>query len=627
MPGKPGFFSELKRRHIWRVAIAYAVAGWLLVQIATQVLPVFHMPDWTPQLVVILVAIGFPFALVLAWAFEFTPGGIRRTEPADSPNARPVAGGHAAGHKFNTVVITLLIIAVALLGWRLLALRRPPAAAVATTPGAPAPPRSSAAPPSIDATRAASVAPVPAAFHPPANSIMVLPFSNLGNDPKQAYFSDGVTQELTSALGQNTGLVVIAWNTASRYATSKQAPSEIGRALNVAHILAGSIQRDGQRIRVSAELIDTANGRQLWSAHYDDTLTNIFAVQDKISAAIADALQVKFAGMRSAPTRSPEAHELYLKGLVALDRATAPDAQAAQDHFRQALKLDPDYADAWAGLAQTWVWLSLYSTLPLADAAPQTRAAADKALALDPDNVRALVAVAGIDLTEGKTAEATAKFVRAIDLDPSNAAARQGYGLTLPPEQALIQFQEAVRLDPQYAMAQTTLSFGYLDQGDWARAVTAGQAWNKTAPRNLDAAFLLAFAFTQMNRGGDAIKAFDLVEPATALDRQLVDAGRMTYRALLEPGLRDQAVGLLERLRKADMSPVGRVELVQLFLALGEKAPTRELLEAFCKGAPIGCRDLAINPIYAPLRGDPDFEKLVRRYAPATPGSGPAASR
>jgi hypothetical protein len=150
---------------------------------------------------------------------------------------------------------------------------------------------------------------------------------------------------------------------------------------------------------------------------------------------------------------------------------------------------------------------------------------------------------------------------------------------------------------------------------------------NKAAPKNTDAAFLLAFAYTQMQRGEDAVKAFDLVQPPTPLDKQLIDAGRLTYRALLQPSLRAEALAALDPLRRADISPIEQVDLIQLFLALGEKRPALELLPGFCTASsPVGCNDLAINPIYSPLRGDPLFEKLSKQYTTVTLGAAPASA-
>ncbi|MGH8377663.1 MAG: tetratricopeptide repeat protein, partial [Gammaproteobacteria bacterium] len=458
----------------------------------------------------------------------------------------------------------------------------------------------------------------PAAFNPPADSIVVLPFANLSDDSKQAYFSNGITEELTDALGQNTGLTVIAWDTASRYTTSKQSPSEIGKALNVAHILDGSIQREGEQVRVSAELVSTVTGKQLWSAHYDDSFKHIFGVQDKISTAIAEALQVKFAAMQAARTENPQAHELYLKGLAAMDRFTAANAQAAQDDFQQALKLDPNYADAWAGLARTYGVLSVVSTLPLKEALPKMRAANQKALALDPRNVGALVGLAVANQNDNRVAQAKAEFEHALALDPSNARAHLDYGTLLPLKQSLIEDQKAARLDPDSAAAQNNLAANYQDLANWSQMVTAEQALNRLSPHDIDAAFGLALAYTQMQRGEEAVKAFDLVQPATALDGQLVDAGGLTYQALLQPSLRPKALAALDKLRHARISPSAESDLLQLYLALGEKETTMQLLAGLCATAPVVCSDLAINPVYASLHGDPYYENLAKQYTTVT---------
>jgi serine/threonine-protein kinase len=612
---KPGFFEELKRRHVWRVAVTYAVAGWLIVQIATQVFPFFGIPNWGVRLVVILIAIGFPLAVILAWVYEITPEGVRRTEPAGSPAARPEQETRQIGRKLNSVIVAVLIVAVALMGWRLLVLRR-------------APPLQAVAKPALAIASGATKASIAAApaFNPPAASIVVLPFKNLSGDPKQAYFSNGITEELTDALGQNTGLSVIAWQTASRFGNGQQTPEAIGKALNVAQVLGGSIQHEGDAVRVSAELVSTVTGRQLWSEHYDDSTQNIFAVQDKITAAIAGALRVKFAGLQAAPTLNPQAHELYLKGLAALDRQTAADAQAALEDFQAALKLDPNYADAWAGLAGAYQGLSQLSTLPLPEAQPKIRAAAGKALALDPHNVNALVQLGNADFRDNRIAQAKAEYQQALALDPNNARAHLDYGNVLPLKQALAETQEAARLDPDNAAAQNNLSVYAQDAGDWPQDLATSQAMSKLSPHDIDAAFYLAFAYTEMQRGEDAVKAFELVQPATALDKQLVDAGRLTYQALLQPALRPKALAALDALHRAHISPFSQGDLLQLYLALGEKATAMQMLPGICAAGPVGCSDLAINPQYTPLRGDPRFEKLSKRYTTVTLGAAPAAA-
>lgn len=584
------FYEELQRRNVLRSAALYVGVVWALAQGISQLDSALGLPDWAPRAFLIACAVGFPFWVAFGWFYEYTPQGFKRDSeiPPDAPVRQ------SSARKLDFAIIGVLGIIVVLLGAGYF-LRPAPAAA-----------------------------PDDAAFAPPADSIVVLPFANLGDDPDQRYFSNGITEELTDALGQRTGLTVIAWDTASRYAHSKLSPRQIGKALNVAHLLAGSIQRERDNVRVSVELVSTRNGQQLWSRHYDDSLQNIFAVQDKISAAIADALDVKFAGMHAAPTRNPQAHELYLHGLAALEHVTAADAQAAQAYFQQALQLDPDYADAWAGLAASYLALSQWSTLPIAQAVPKMRAAAHKALALDPHNVGALVELANADNAADLPAAAKTEYEQALRLDPNNARAHLDYGTVLPLEQDLAQTQAASRLDPDNATAQNNLATLYQDLGNWPGMVTAGLALNRLSPHGTDAAFYLAFAYNKLQRNADSVAAFGLVHPDNAIDRQMVDAGRLTYQALLHPAQRTRALAALAALRHANVGPFAEGNLLLLYLALDDREAALQMLPGICSAGPVGCNDLAINPMYAPLRGDPRFEKLARQYTTLTLGDAPA---
>lgn len=591
------FFARLKQHHIYRVAAWYGASIAVLIQIVARAFPYFGWSAAVPAVIIMLFA-GFPVALVLAWLL---------VKPATLDNQPTWQQRH---WKLGAIIVPLIIAAVVVSGIFAFRFSEKHEARVAAEQTA-------------AQTEAKPAAPI---FNPPAASIVVLPFGNLSGDPKQAYFSNGITEELTDALGQNTGLTVIAWDTASRYSTTKQSPAEIGKALNVAHIVDGSIQRQGDQVRVSVELVSTVTGQQLWSAHYDDSFKNIFAVQDKVSAAIAGALQVKFAAMQGTPTQNPEAHQLYLKGLAAMDRFTAADTQAAQDYFQQAVKLDPGYADAWAGLAHAYVVLSEISTLPLKEVLPKIRAAARKALALDPHNVNALVALGNADVNDNRIAEAKAELEQALALDPSNAVAHDAYSNVLPVRQALAQSLEAARLDPDSAEAQVSLASYYQDLSHWPQVVAASLALNRLSPHGIDAAFYLAFAYAEMQRGEDAVKAFDLAQPSTALDRQLIEAGRLTYQTRLEPTLRPKTLAALASLSHAKLSPFSQSSLIQLYQALGETVTVMSMLPGVCAAAPITCNDLAINPMFTPLHGDPRFEKLAKQYTTITRDPAPASA-
>jgi TolB-like protein/Tfp pilus assembly protein PilF len=603
---RPSFFAELKRRNVLRAGVLYAGAAWALSQGIAQLGPLFDAPNWAMRAFVIACVIGFPFWIAFAWFYEFTPQGIRR-ESEVAPNASMT---HSTARKLDFAIIGVLIVAVVLLASGYFVRRNAPAATVA-------------------AAAASSAKP----FNPPAGTLAVLPFTNLDGDPKQQYFSDGITEELTNALGQNAALTVIAWDTASKYRDNHESPNAIGAALNVANLVHGSIEREGGMIRVIAELVDTRTGKQLWSDHYDDSAANVFQVQDKISAAIAAALNVKFAALSPASTVNPEAHDLVLKARALMETArTAAPIEQARTLYEQAIALDPGYADAHAGLARAWLDLTQYSTLTLKDALPKVRAEANQALALDPRNVTAVLVLGDDDGAEHKIAQAKAKFERALALDPSNASAHVDYGNTLPTRQALAQNLEAVQLDPRNAVAQLNLAIAYLDLGEYAQALPPLQALMKLAPHSADSAFLLALTYSLLHGPENAVKAFDLVQPGTPLAKALVAAGRLTYRSMLDPKLHAQALAAADALRKrSDLDPNSMGEVMQLDLALGQNDIVLERLPKLCAAIPVICTDLSINPAWLPLRGKPTFQALVKKYdtvsqPPASAASSPSSS-
>ncbi len=597
--GKRGFLAELSRRHVWRAAVLYAGAAWALSQGIAQLGPLFDAPDWAMRGFVIACIIGFPFWIAFAWFYAWTPEGFKREEEVE----RTPALSRATGRKLDLGIIGVLIVAVVLLASGYFVHRSVPAVA----PGA-----------------LATATP----FTPPADTLVVLPFANLSGDKSQQYFSDGITEELTNALGQATGLKVIAWDTASHYRDSTQPATAIGKALDVANVLTGKILRQGNDVRVIVELVNARTGYQVWADHYDDSLANVFKVQDRISAAIAGALKVKFASLGAAPTVNPEAHDLVLRARALTDKAhTAALFEQARTLFEQAIALDPGYADAHAGLAHAWVELTQFSTLPLKEALPKVREAANKALALDPRNVEALVMLGNADAAENRITEAKAEYQRALAIDPSSAVAHLDYGTVLPLKQALAQEQEAVQLDPESATAQNNLATTELDVGDYAQALAPWRATLRLDPTSADSALELALTYALLHRNEDAVKAFGLAQPDAELGKALVAAGRLTYQSLLDPKLHAQALAAVEALRRrADLDPFSMGDVLQLELALGGNKTALEQLPRFCASSPVACSDISANPEWLPLRGQPRFKALVKQYDTISPPAAAASA-
>src|SRR5438046_3457637 len=284
------FFAELKRRNVYKVAVAYAIVAWLLIQVATQVFPFFEIPNWTVRLVVLLLILGFPIALILAWAFELAPEGLKRTEAVDREAPKPSR---------NRLWIHIVIVAAGL-SVGLFFVGRYTAPKV---------------------TRSSDSL---------AKSIAVLPFDNLSRDPDNAYFAEGIQEEILTRLAK-----IADWKVISRTATQrfKSAPDNlpvIAKQLGVTNVLEGSVQKSADRVRVNVQLINALTDAHLWADIYDRKLTDIFAVESEISKTIAETLQAKLTGsektaISKTPTTNPEAYELYLKGRFFWDKRTGAD--------------------------------------------------------------------------------------------------------------------------------------------------------------------------------------------------------------------------------------------------------------------------------------------------------------
>lgn len=468
----------------------------------------------------------------------------------------------------------------------------------------------------------AETKPAAPAFHPPANTLVVLPFQNLSGNPKQQYLSDDVTAELTSTLGHNPALRVIAWESASKYRNPSQSAADIGKALNVANVLSGSIARNGDKVQISTKLVNAVTGNELWSHHYDDSFVHVSKVEGQISKAIAQALRIKFSetDLPAGGTRNPEAHELVLQGQALMAKLDLPSAEAARKDFEQALALDPDYADAHALLAGLQLIVTYYSGLPLKAALPAIRAHVQKALALDPRNIHAILDLGDIDVMTDppNLAKARVEYHKALALDPSYSNAIMDYGDVLPLKPALVEMHEAVWLDPANGFAWSTLAGDTEDLGDWTQEVTAANSLLRLNPKNIASAFYLAFAYQQLRRYDKMAQAFGRVQPTTDVANQQVAAGRLVYRALRDSTLRPQAFAALKALSRLQSRPGVKGNLLRLYLALGQTAPALQLLESLCPVHPADCDDLEISPIYRPLRANPRFRQLAKKYTTVT---------
>jgi TolB-like protein/Tfp pilus assembly protein PilF len=331
------FFAELKRRNVYKVAVAYAVASWLLIQVATQVFPFFEIPNWAVRLVVLLIILGFPIALFLAWAFEITPEGIKRAEDV-SPGQSIT---HHTGHKLIWMTVVLAVIAAGLLAYQFLH-PKPGAVGVPSTKSAPAP--------------------TPAAI--PEKSIAVLPFENLSDEKQNAFFTDGVQDQILTALAKIADLKVISRTSVMQYKSGvARNLREISQQLGVAHLLEGSVQRAGNKVRVNAQLIDARTDGHEWAENYDRPVDDVFAIQSEIAKAIADQLRAKLSpneqkAIEQRPTADVTAFDLYSRAKTLLiSTSFSANARAiylqAVDLLNQAIARDPSFFEAYCQLAYT----------------------------------------------------------------------------------------------------------------------------------------------------------------------------------------------------------------------------------------------------------------------------------
>jgi TolB-like protein/Flp pilus assembly protein TadD len=429
-------FEELKRRNVFRVGVAYAVAAWVLLQVFDVVGEILDLPEWGGKLILAMLVVGFFIALILAWAFELTPEGVKRESDVDRTQSQT----SQTGRKIDRVIIALLALAVVfLLGDRFLSVERETEQPVA------------AAKDEIEVEASGLY-----------DSIGVLPFVNITNDPEQDYFSDGIAEELLNALAKLKNLKVAARTSSFSLKGKNLDAIEIGDQLNVDTVLEGSVRKSGTRLRITAQLIDAANGYHLWSETYDRELTDVFAVQDEITGAIVAALKVHLETGEVVPSArhgssSVEAYEKFLQGKYLL-RSVDGDGRDALELFREATRIDPGLAAAWAARAQTVIDLretAFWGDIPAEEAHLLARSNIDKALALDPGQAEAYVAQGMLYADEYRYEEALVSLEQAIAINPSLAEAWTWRGRLLyrfgrikESKQSLLR---AVELDPLYA--------------------------------------------------------------------------------------------------------------------------------------------------------------------------------
>jgi TolB-like protein/Tfp pilus assembly protein PilF len=591
------FFAELKRRNVYKVAVAYAVVSWLLIQIATQVFPFFEIPNWAVRFVVLSLILGFPVALILSWAFEITPEGIKRTEDVDpAAVARP-----PRKHAWIFVVIIAGAISIGLFFMGRYTASRPTAGEEGRSPAS-----------------AGSL---------PEKSIAVLPFDNLSRDPDNAYFAEGVQDEILTRLAKIADLKVISRTSTQRFKSAPSDLREIAKQLGVMHIVEGSVQKVNDQVRVNVQLINALTDAHLWADTYDRKLIDIFSVETEIAKTIADTLQAKLTGseeiaMSKKPTVNPEAYELYLKGRFFWNKRTASDLRKAINYFNQAISKDPGYALAYAGLADSYVILSVFGAASPQDSIPQARAAAKKALELDDTLAEAHASLARIvGPFDFEFDQSIAEFERAIQLNPNYAMAH--HWLSWGPLTALAQVdraiaegKRAVELDPLSLINNADLGGNvYFNARRYDDAIAQLRKTIEIDPRFYLARYYLGQAFQLKGKLTEAIAEY---QKAVELDD---DPEALAYlgQAYARAGQRDEAQKILARLtQEAKSRYVSGYSMALMFMGLGDKGQAIDALErAYREGAGNDLFSIRVDPMLDDLRGQQRFEALAEKIIPS----------
>jgi TolB-like protein/Tfp pilus assembly protein PilF len=454
--GKLSFYTELRRRNVFKVAIVYSAVAWLLLQVSDTLGPALHLPEWFISAVAFLLILGFPVAIIFAWAFELTPEGLKAET---KPDPEAAEAGHT-GKNLNYVAVAVLVLAVGYFVIDKVVLDTGQDAADTATPDQVAQPQ----PAEIESDKV-------------DNSIAVLPFVNMSSDKEQEYFSDGLSEELLNLLARIPELKVAARTSSFSFKGKDVGVPEIASRLKVAHVLEGSVRKHGNQLRITAQLIQADNGYHLWSETYDRELDNVFEIQEDIATAVVDALRITLLGeVPETRKTDPVAYQLFLEGQYLKRQISYDSLNRAIEVFKQAVEIDPAYAPAWAELADTYIWggasreLSRKEVVALADQAIQ------KAISTDPDYAFAYY-VRGISwfFTKNKFERGMEDFEHALELEPDNAflvaAIGKGAFLTGQYDLAIAQYQAALALEPivpefYWFLGRTYLSSGRLDDAE-----------------------------------------------------------------------------------------------------------------------------------------------------------------
>ncbi len=565
------FLGELKRRHVVRVVCAYAVVAFVVMQVATTFFPALKLPEWTVTLVAIITIIGFPVAVALAWAFDLTPAGVQRTD------------GDEVEHRTRNrvAVATVGVIAVSLLG------------AFAVT-------RVSNAGRSV-------------------NAIAVLPFQNWSGVKENEYFSDGITDDVLTQLARIDGLKVISRTSVMQYKDGKKPVGQIANELRVGAILEGSVQRTGNKVRITAQLIDATNDRHLWAETFDRDISDIFAVQSEIATEIARALRAKLTPEKRAQlervaqrSTNAQAYEAYLRGL---DHAAMDMRDMSNMHLMKALKADPAYAPAHAALARNYYFQAFLADRSAEEMFPKVKQAAQRALQLDEELADAHATLALYLMHyEMNFPAAEREFRRALALAPANAQVHHDYAHYLlavgRTAESAAESVRASELDPNNSMLQACVGWHRFADGHYTAAIAGARKALMMMPNMFWPEIILGWGQQQSNDYDDAIAA---LRQAVEHSKRRPFAVAALASALAQSGQRQEAIALLREIEKVPANQYASAyDIAVIHASLGDHDQALAALQRAHREHAAHLAFLNWDPRFGQLRSDPRYVAFLK---------------
>jgi TolB-like protein/Flp pilus assembly protein TadD len=578
---------EIHRRSLWQVLLIYVGGAWVCYEIIDTITDRLALPEWLPVLAIILFLIGLPIVMATAFVGEVeapsrAPAEAEAGEAAEAAAARLEVRRR---HRFltwrnalATFVVALAVWGIVATGWLVL----------------------------HEGARETDVE---------RKSVAVLPFVNLSGDPDNEYFSDGVTGDIINHLSRIADLKVISRTSVMQYKGTTRSLREIGDELGVATVLEGEVQRIGDRVRINAQLIDAETDAHLWGEQYNRELTDVFAIQSDVAQQIALALKTTLTAaekvrIEERPTESLEAYDNYLRGRYFWNQRTLVAFDSAIDYYNRAILLDPNYARAYAGLAETYVLLPEYSGRSMPEALPLARAAIERARTLDPDLAETYAASAYVKFHfEWNYDAAELDYLKAIELDPDYATAHQWYvellGTTGRLNEALAEAQKAVELDPLSPAANHALRAVLAYAGNPDEGIPGQLRALDIAPDFAPAIYLLAITYVMKGDYTAAAPVFDRVAALTGCDPE---AYRAYLAALADPARIPEAVTLLQA-----PDVYGTARGSEYLAQLGRYDEALAILEQLYEERHPYLPYVNMDPAFEGMRSDPRFQDLLRR--------------